>query len=272
MILAIVAMIFGACNNAGKEKTKKVLIKTKFGNMKVELYNETPQHRDNFVKLVKEGFYDSLLFHRVINSFMIQGGDPQSKGAATGVMLGNGGPGYQIPAEFVDGLYHKKGALAAAREGDRNNPEKKSSGSQFYIVQGKTYSDEELSQIDKRMEMQKKNDIFMKLIMDEKNVDIKNQYDSIRKAQDRDAFEKLIKETIEPMIDKEMANIGHIGLSPEAKEIYKTIGGTPHLDGQYTVFGQVYEGLNVIDSIAAVKTEKSRPVEDVIMEMEMIEE
>jgi len=129
-------------------KAQRVRISTKFGNMTVMLYNETPQHRDNFLKLVKEKYYDDLLFHRCIKGFMIQGGDPQSRGAAQGVMLGGGGPGYTVPAEFNPNLVHKKGALCAARQGDQINPKKASSGSQFYIVQGKTWTDMELGQLE----------------------------------------------------------------------------------------------------------------------------
>lgn len=134
-----------------KKSDKVVLITTSKGKIVVDLYDETPLHKENFIKLVESGFYDSLLFHRVINNFMIQGGDPESKGAAQGVMLGNGGPGYTIPAEFVDSLFHKKGALAAARTGDNVNPEKESSGSQFYIVQGKVYNMEQLKAIENNM-------------------------------------------------------------------------------------------------------------------------
>ncbi len=169
-----------------QEKSTLVLISTTMGNIKVRLYNETPLHRDNFIKLVNEGYYDSLLFHRVINNFMIQGGDPQSKHAPAGVMLGNGGPDYTIPAEIIADIKHKKGALAAARMGDMVNPERASSGSQFYLVQ---------------------ND-----------------------------------------------------------------NGTPHLDGSYTVFGETVEGLDVIDKIAQVRTDRyNRPLEDVrIISMKIV--
>ncbi|PLX22271.1 MAG: peptidylprolyl isomerase, partial [Salinivirgaceae bacterium] len=138
--------------SAQDDSRKKVKITTKFGDILIELYNETPQHRDNFIKLAQEKFFDGILFHRVIKDFMIQGGDPDSKGAEAGARLGNGGPGYQLPAEFVDGIFHKKGALAAAREGDRVNPEKKSSGSQFYLVQGKVYNMQVLQQMEAKFE------------------------------------------------------------------------------------------------------------------------
>ena len=140
--------------SAGGEDEKKVLIKTEYGDMVVKLYNETPLHRDNFIKLVEEGFYDGLLFHRVINKFMIQGGDPNSKDAPANKRLGSGGPGYEIPAEIIDGFYHKKGSLSAARTGDNINPEKKSSGSQFYVVHGEIYNDVKLKQFQEKKKFQ----------------------------------------------------------------------------------------------------------------------
>jgi peptidyl-prolyl cis-trans isomerase B (cyclophilin B) len=189
-----------------------VLIMTDFGNMTVKLYNATPQHRDNFVKLSNEGFYDSLLFHRVIKNFMIQGGDPLSKNAPSGQMLGNGDNGYTIPAEFVDSLFHKKGALCAART---SNPQKASSGCQFYIVQGQVLTNEQIA----GMEAQ-----------------------------------------------------GGRKMSDAQKKIYTTLGGTPFLDGNYTVFGEVIEGLDVIDKIAAGKTAPGdRPLLDVRMKMKVIQ-
>ncbi len=197
-------------------KTYYVNISTKYGDMVVKLYNETPKHRDNFVKLVKEGYYNDLLFHRVIKDFMIQGGDPNSRNAAPNAQLGMGGPDYKIPAEIKPGFYHKKGALAAARQADQVNPQRMSSGSQFYIVQGKKSSPQELDQISR----------------------------------------------------------GYgINFSPEQKEVYSTIGGTPFLDGSYTVFGEVVKGLDVIDKIAAVRTGGGdRPVEDLKMKLTLVEE
>ena len=178
------------------------------------LYNETPQHRDNFVKLVKEKFYNGTLFHRVISNFMIQGGDPESKNAKPGQMLGNGGPGYTVPAEFNTSLIHKKGALAAARQGDGVNPKKESSGSQFYIVQGKKTTRPELESIGKR---------------------------------------------------------NGITYTEEQIKTYETVGGTAFLDMNYTVFGEVIEGLDVIDKIAAVKKARGdRPVEDVKITMKIV--
>lgn len=220
LLFFFVALI--SCNgqNSKKQSTtpeKKyyVLIETSYGNMTVELYNETPQHRDNFIKLVKEGFYDGLLFHRVINHFMIQGGDPNSRGAKPGQMLGDGTLGYTVPAEFVPGLIHKKGALAAARQGDQVNPTKASSSCQFYIVQGNVWPIEQLQ-----------------------------------------------------MMARQMGRV----LTQQQIDIYTTVGGTPHLDNDYTVFGQVIEGLDVIDKIASVSCgPNDRPLQDVSMKMSVVE-
>ncbi len=183
--------------------------------MTIKLYDDTPEHRDNFIKLVEDGFYEGLLFHRVIEGFMIQTGDPMSKDAVPGEPLGSGGPGYTIPAEFIPGHFHQKGALAAARQGDQVNPERRSSGSQFYIVQGRTWSDAELDQMDANREK---------------------------------------------------------ALTEEQREVYKTTGGVPHLDEAYTVFGQVVDGMEVIDRIAAVDTDdRDRPREDVrIIEVKIL--
>lgn len=272
IILAFMALALFACNN--DKEQKKVLIKTTYGDMKVKLYNETPEHRDNFVKLVKEGFYDSLKFHRVIKDFMIQGGDPNSKDPDSAARLGEGGPGYKLEAEIKDTLYHKKGALAAARQGNQTNPEKKSSGSQFYIVDGRQYSEQELDQIEQRMNMQKKNEIFRQIIEQEEYSHIKDTYDSLRQAQDREGFNQFIQNEVEPLINEKLEEQGKYELSEEQRKIYKEVGGAPHLDGDYTVFGEVYEGFNVIDSIAAAETRQgrsNRPKEDIIMEMEIIE-
>jgi cyclophilin family peptidyl-prolyl cis-trans isomerase len=197
-------------------------ITTDYGVMIAELYNETPKHRDNFLKLASEGYYNDLVFHRVIRNFMIQGGDPDSRGATPDRQLGSGGPGYQVDAEFNPKFIHKKGALAAARTGGPMNPEKKSSGSQFYIVQGNITPGAQL----KQMEMQKN-------------------------------AQKL---TPEPFAYTE-----------EQIKAYETIGGTPHLDMDYTVFGEVISGLDVIDKIGAVQTGRAdRPVQDVKMKIEVI--
>jgi cyclophilin family peptidyl-prolyl cis-trans isomerase len=211
MLTAIILMAIGATS----QNTQRIVeISTDFGKIQVKLYDNTPLHRDNFIKLASEGFYDGIIFHRVIKSFMIQGGDPESKNADPSKMLGNGGPGYTIPAEFHKENFHKKGALAAARLGDNANPQKASSGSQFYIVQGKQYSDLELDHMEQRMNAK---------------------------------------------------------FTTQQREAYKTVGGTPHLDGGYTVFGEVISGIEVIDAIAAVQTgQADRPVKDVKMTIRIV--
>jgi peptidyl-prolyl cis-trans isomerase B (cyclophilin B) len=185
-----------------------LLIETSKGNMKCILYEQTPMHADNFIKLVNDGTYNGVLFHRVIKDFMIQTGDPDSKNAAKGTVVGSRGPGYRVPAEFHPDLYHKKGALAAARQGDQTNPNRESNGSQFYIVHGKVFSDEQLDQME--------------------------------------------------------SSGSHIKFTSEQRMFYKALGGTPHLDYEYTVFGEVIDGIEVIDAIAAEPTnETDRPLEDV---------
>lgn len=209
--------------SCSSKKDYRVRMYTTAGNIDLLLYNETPAHRDNFVRLVEEAVYDSLLFHRVIKDFMIQGGDPTSKNAPRGAMLGEGDLGYKVAAEIMPSLhFHKRGALAAAREGDDVNPEKASSASQFYIVWGQVFTAEQLQQM-------------------------------------RDFYNRRTGDTIP--------------LTPQQLEAYTTIGGTPHLDGGYTVFGEVVEGLDVVEAIQNVRCDAAdRPLEDVrIIKMELLD-
>ena len=253
------------------DKVTKVLIHTTKGDMVVELYNETPQTRDNFIKLVKSKFYDSTLFHRVIQGFMIQGGDPQSKKAAPGIMLGNGDVGYTVPAEIKPDLFHKKGALACARTGDNVNPSKASSGCQFYIAQGKVYKDSELTMMEDRQNMGIKQQIFTSIINKPENAGMKQKFIQYQQQSNIDSLRALAA-TIEPQIDSIYAKSPKFSYSPEQRKAYTTIGGVPHLDGEYTVFGEVVEGLNIVDSIADVKTgQGDRPVQDVrILSMKIV--
>ena len=211
-------------NNDTLDATKgtvRVKIQTRLGDIVVRLYDATPIHRDNFVKLVREGYYNGTLFHRVIKDFMIQGGDPNSKGAPADMLLGNGSPDYTLEAEFRDGLYHKRGALAAARVGDDKNPERRSSGSQFYIVWGRTFSPRQMEYL----------------------------------------ADKMLREHPETG-----------GLTAAQQKIYGTVGGTPHLDGQYTVFGEVEQGLDVVGQIQSLPTGVAdRPTEDVVVNMSIVE-
>ena len=245
----------------GEDMDKETLVKieTTAGDIKVKLYNETPKHRDNFIKLVKDGMYEGTLFHRVIKDFMIQAGDPDSKNAPKGKMLGAGDVGYTIPAVFVyPKFFHKKGALSAARQGDNVNPKKESSGCQFYIVTGKVYNDSTLLSMESQMNENKINVIFNTLAQKH----MKEIY-KMRKANDEnglyDLQEKLFAEAQEMA-----AKQPEFHFTPEQIEAYTTVGGTPHLDGEYTVFGEVVEGMDVVDKIQQVKTDRSdRPEEDV---------
>lgn len=243
----------------------KVRIQTTLGDITVRLYDETPLHRDNFVKLAKEGYYDGTLFHRVIKDFMIQGGDPDSKGAPAGKMLGVGGPDYTIEAEIKSGLYHKRGALAAARQGDEVNPERRSSGSQFYIVWGQVYNEGQLRQFSKQMEMQQMQTVF--------NALAKEHHDEImqmRRERNRAGLQEL-QEKLAAEAEAQVKAQG-AGMTDELRAIYSTVGGTPHLDGQYTVFGEVEEGLDIVEMIQQAATARGdRPVDDIEMRVMVIE-
>ncbi|RPG81109.1 MAG: peptidylprolyl isomerase [Crocinitomicaceae bacterium TMED114] len=220
LILFTLGLSLSAVHAQDDASRPRVKMSTSLGDIVVELYNETPQHRDNFLKLAGEGFYDGTLFHRVISGFMAQGGDPQSKDAAPGMRLGTGGPGYTVEAEIDPAFIHVKGALAAARQGDQVNPNRRSSGSQFYIVQGRDVSPQMLQ----------------------------NLVNSKRNSSDQP-----------------------FSYTPAQIAAYQELGGTPHLDMQYTVFGRVIEGLEVVDAICAVQTNRSnRPNEDVEVTMEIL--
>lgn len=245
----------------------KVKISTSYGDIVVRLYDETPAHRDNFLKLAREGFLNGTLFHRVIKEFMIQGGDPESKGAPKGRMLGSGDAGYTLPAEFNPALYHKRGALSAARQGDQVNPEKRSSGCQFYIVWGKTYSQGQMGQLARQMEMQAVQSVFNELAMQRRD-----QIMDMRRNRDREGLSALQDE----LVAEANAIVTEKGLgkmSEEQKKVYTTVGGTPFLDGQYTVFGEVEEGLELVGKIQEVATDgNDRPLEDIAMTVSVVEE
>ena len=205
---------------AKREMHYYITLNTNVGEITFRLYNQTPLHRDNYLKLVKVRFYDGTLFHRVIDNFMIQTGDPDSKAKESGKLYGNGGPGYDLPAEIIPGLYHKRGVVASAREGDSVNPDRKSSGSQFYIVKGKVFDDEGLKTVENR-------------------INSRNVANNIQ--------------TVHTIPD-------------EWRDIYKTVGGTPHLDTQYTVFGEVIQGYEIVEKISGVPTDSNdRPIEDIII-------
>lgn len=247
-----------------REKERMVEITTDFGTMIAVLYNETPKHRDNFIKLVQQGFYDSLLFHRIIKNFMIQGGDPLSKTADSTAMLGNGDVGYRIPPEFDSRIFHKKGALAAARD---NNPERASSGCQFYIVQGKTYTIEELEKIINTRNLTRKQMMMYNLFQSDT---VQNKLQTFQAKGDKDGQQKYmlsLQEGIEKEYSKQNPNTIDYGII----DYYMKVGGTPHLDGDYTVFGELISGLEVLDKLASVQTGTAdRPLKDVRMKIRML--
>lgn len=266
--LFILLILFCSMSTQANAKSNLVLIETSMGNIKIRLYDETPQHRDNFLKLVEQHYFDSLIFHRVIKGFMVQGGDPESKGAPAGKALGSGGPNYTIPAEIVyPQLFHKRGALSAARTGDQMNPLKASSGSQFYIVWGDLYPEVQLAGMEDQKKQQAMQAYFQSLSVP--------HMDSIRKMQsnnDTAGLNKLQADLIVLTEAEFKKNPSKGGFTAEQKKAYSTVGGTPHLDGEYTVFGEVIEGLDVVGMIQAVETgAQDRPVKDVLMKMTIVE-
>lgn len=243
-----------------------VEIKTSVGDITIRLYGETPKHRDNFLKLVNDGFYNDVLFHRVINKFMIQTGDPESKGAPAGKMLGAGGPGYDIDAEIVyPQFFHKRGALAAARQGDEVNPDRRSSGSQFYIVTGKVYNASQLGQMEKQLQMQQMQAIFNDLASQHRDSIM-----AMRRNRDQAGLQALQDELVKKTEAEAAKN--PVKLTDAQREAYTTVGGTPHLDGTYTVFGEVVEGMDVVAKIETTATgAQDRPKEDIkIISMKVI--
>lgn len=229
----------------------RVLVKTTMGDFTVMLYGDTPEHRDNFVKLANEHYYDSLLFHRVIENFMVQAGDPNSKNAPAGKMLGDGDPSYTLPAEIVfPKHYHKRGALAAARTGDQVNPERRSSGSQFYVVTGQVFSGEQMQQMAIKAAFDQLAEQHMDSI---RAMMTRRDQPGLQALQD-----KLVKEA------RTMVAEGKGPYSTEMIKTYTTEGGTPHLDGQYSVFGEVIDGMDTIDKIQKAETDRNdRPTQDV---------
>lgn len=240
----------------------RLKIKTTEGNIVIRLYDETPRHRDNFLKLAKNDYFNGTLFHRVIKDFMIQGGDPDSKNAPKGKILGTGGPDYTIPAEFVYPRYfHKRGALSAARTGDEVNSDRESSGSQFYIVWGKIYKPTELKQMERQMAMQQEQEVFNLLAKEHRE-----EIMEFRRKRDQAGLQTLQEQLIEET-KKICRQKGKPTFTTEQTEAYTTVGGTPFLDNQYTVFGEVEEGINVVERIQNRKTDRNdRPTEDVKVE------
>lgn len=267
LLICLAFIALTACSAGSKKQTnhhmeneKRTLVKleTTMGNITVALYNETPKHRDNFIKLVKEGVYDSTLFHRVIKQFMIQAGDPDSKNASDTAMLGSGDVGYTIPAEFNPKFFHKKGVLAAARQGDDVNPEKASSGCQFYIVTGRKFTEPQLLGMENKINEQREEALFDSLARQH----MKEIY-KMRKVGDNAGLLEL-QDTLEAQARELADKEEKFRFTPEQIKAYSTVGGAPHLDGSYTVFGEVTEGMEVVENIEIAKTNRAdRPVENI---------
>lgn len=267
LLICLAFIALTACSAGSKKQTnhhmeneKRTLVKleTTMGNITAALYNETPKHRDNFIKLVKEGVYDSTLFHRVIKQFMIQAGDPDSKNASDTAMLGSGDVGYTIPAEFNPKFFHKKGVLAAARQGDDVNPEKASSGCQFYIVTGRKFTEPQLLGMENKINEQREEALFDSLARQH----MKEIY-KMRKAGDNAGLLEL-QDTLEAQARELADKEEKFRFTPEQIKAYSTVGGAPHLDGSYTVFGEVTEGMEVVENIEIAKTNRAdRPVENI---------
>ena len=275
LVLLLMASTINSCGGSSSQNAKaqavenetRILVKTTAGDFTIKLYNETPLHRDNFIKLVEEHFYDSLLFHRVIREFMVQAGDPDSKIAEKYEQLGAGGPGYTIPAEFVYPKYfHKRGALSAARQADQVNPDRKSSGSQFYVVTGKKYRKYDLQDLEEQMNSQQAENTFNLLCAQNRDSIMKLQI-----ANDTDGLLKLQEELI-AKTEALVKESGPFHFTKEQADAYMTEGGAPFLDNQYTVFGEVIDGMKVIDKIESAGTDiHDRPRKDIrILTMEII--
>jgi cyclophilin family peptidyl-prolyl cis-trans isomerase len=266
LIVSLILLAIVSCSRAQPDEHADVLIKTELGDIKIVLFDDTPEHKKNFIKLAREGFYDGVLFHRVMPDFMIQGGDPNSKNAEAGTRLGVGNPGYTIPAEIKDKYYHKKGAVAAARKGGPSNPDKRSSGSQFYIVQGFVHRTGQLDTMELAINNRAKNEILK-----EKFNNAAAELNQFRTNNDQAGFNLRAAE-LRAEVDSIWETQPKFKLSPEQRQTYTTIGGYPSLDGNYTVFGEVVEGLEVVDKIAAMETDQyDRPLKDIKMEVEIIE-
>jgi len=260
IFVSLIAILIMSESCAAKKNTGTLVrLETSYGNITVKLYSETIKHNVNFVKLVNNGFYNGVLFHRVIAGFMIQAGDPDSKTAKAGALLGSDDMGYTIPAEFIyPKYYHKRGALAAAREGDESNPSKASSGCQFYIVEGKTFSDYALDSIETVNKEKLELKLFQKIV--------NTRQGEVKKYQVVRNQPKLVElqDSILKVVNEDIEKTKSYKFTAQQRADYKVLGGTPHLDGEYTVFGEVIEGLDIVERISNVKTgSNNRPVEDI---------
>jgi cyclophilin family peptidyl-prolyl cis-trans isomerase len=254
-----------SCGTSETGKEVKIKIETEYGTIKLKLYDETPLHRDNFIKLIKDGVYTDLLFHRIIQGFMIQGGDPQSKNAAPGAQLGSGDLGYTIPAEINPKFFHRRGVLAAARQGDNINPEKRSSASQFYIMQGRVFRPEELDTLQITLEEKRKMNLFqakLKIVEPElTKLGTEGKQDELMAR-----YNALKEEVI-----SEISKLPPVRFTEEQRKAYTSVGGYPSLDNNYTIFGEVTEGMGIVDQIASQPRDKSdRPLKDIKFTISLI--
>lgn len=266
--IAILALLLVACTS--KPKDTLVSITTPYGEIIVKLYDSTVKHKENFIKLADAGYFNGTLFHRVIQNFMIQGGDPTSKHAMPGALLGEGDTNYTIPFEYVPSYLHKRGAFAAARESDDVNPSKASSASQFYIVQGKVFSNEELDAVELKVERRTKQYIMMDLLKKEGKEDELKAFRQMADRRDTANIRQIINK-YRNAVEAQYMRTKPFKLTEEQRRVYTTIGGTPHLDGAYTVFGEVVSGMQIVDQIAAVQTDTNdRPVQDIRLSIKTI--
>jgi len=268
LIISILFVLLAACTSKPKETL--IEISTPYGNIVVKLYDSTAKHKENFIKLTSKGYFDGLLFHRVIEKFMIQGGDPTSRNAKPGVLLGDGDTTYTIPFEYVPSYLHKRGAFAAARENDDVNPLKASSASQFYIVQGKVFTNGELDAVELKVERRTKQYIMMDLLKKEGKEDELKAFQKLVEQRDT-ANIRLVVEKYHDAVEAQYLRTKPFKITEAQRSLYTTIGGTPHLDGSYTVFGEVVSGMEVVDKIAASKTdENNRPLKDIPMTIKIV--
>ncbi|MDP4291727.1 MAG: peptidylprolyl isomerase [Bacteroidota bacterium] len=267
LVLVLVVCIVAGHLYARPKNDPIILISTTYGDIRIRLFNQTPLHTNNFVKLARKGYFNGTLFHRVIRDFMIQGGDPDSRNAQPGQLLGDGGPNYTIPFEYNPALFHKKGMLAAAREGDDVNPKRASSASQFYIVVGKVYDNAGLNKEEMRINTMQRNNLMYNYIASDKS--LSDKLAEYRKS-DTAAYTRQLKQ-LEMMADSLYKKQKQYVIPEAEREIYQTIGGTPHLDASYSIFGEVVEGMDVVEKISKVATDRNdRPLENIVMKVTIL--
>ena len=269
LVLMLIAFVLAGSLFAQSKEEQIILITTTYGDITIKLFKETPLHTKNFVKLVKKGYFNETLFHRVISNFMIQGGDPDSKKAQPAQLLGDGGPKYTIPFEYVPAYFHKRGMVAAAREGDEENPSRASSASQFYIVVGKIMNDSDLDNAEIRINTMQKHNLMYNYIAS--NKELKDRLAEY-KISDTAAYNMHMQQ-LDKVSDSLYKEQKPYVIPANEREIYKTIGGTPRLDASYSIFGEVLEGMDVVEKISKAATDKNdRPIENIVMKVRVLKD